>query len=139
MGNRQYPQRKRVRAAIKGGTITAVAARDRGRCHLCGRPVSQADRSRDHLRPRALGGYDQGKNYRLAHRICNSVRGHLPMAEVAAVLASLGESPRQDEVIVALKAAAADWAVEHPLPLDPGPKAHRLRRDERRAAARRTP
>lgn len=30
--------------------------------------------SKDHVKPRGLGGYDKWRNYRLAHVICNGAR-----------------------------------------------------------------
>lgn len=74
---------KCVRAARKYVTAERVAAEDGTDCKLCGLPVdlSVASPSRlaasvDHIVPRALGGGDERENLQLAHRGCNSSKGH---------------------------------------------------------------
>lgn len=85
----------RRRARIRGSmvdrdiTLTAVVERDNGICHLCGKQVNEEDYiirhgaficgnwypSIDHVIPLSKGGKHSWDNVRLAHRICNSVKG----------------------------------------------------------------
>lgn len=61
-----------------------VAERDGWVCQLCGTPVIRTPRPTnalrswtvDHIQPSSLGGSHEQTNLRLAHRICNSVRGN---------------------------------------------------------------
>lgn len=52
-----------------------IALRDNWRCHLCGKKVSRATWSLDHLIPLIRGGNHTPDNVALAHRVCNSRRG----------------------------------------------------------------
>lgn len=67
-------------------TIPKLYARDNGVCWICGGKCNiEADGndnyypSVDHIVPVSLGGKDQWDNVRLAHRICNSLRGNKPV------------------------------------------------------------
>jgi 5-methylcytosine-specific restriction endonuclease McrA len=62
--------RKRRRAAKKID-YEAVYARDRGRCYLCGAPVSRAVAHFDHVTPLAKGGAHVATNLRPVHPACN--------------------------------------------------------------------
>ena len=59
--------------------VLNIWLRDEGICHLCEQPVSLEDASRDHLKPRSLGGKTTYKNIALAHKLCNSRRGSKPL------------------------------------------------------------
>jgi 5-methylcytosine-specific restriction endonuclease McrA len=61
-----------------GGSVHSIWQRDKRRCWICGHGVNLNEASRDHIEPRGLGGYDKAKNYRLAHRSCNSSRHRIP-------------------------------------------------------------
>jgi 5-methylcytosine-specific restriction endonuclease McrA len=73
------------------GTMTGLMRKayraQKGKCWLCGHHMPSwgsnhpLAASRDHVQARAMGGYDKWRNHRLAHRVCNSARGHMP-AEV---------------------------------------------------------
>lgn len=52
-----------------------IHARDRGRCHYCGKRVSNADITVDHVVPRSLGGRDTWDNLVTACVPCNSRKG----------------------------------------------------------------
>ncbi len=69
-------------------TVKEIYKRDRKICHLCFRRISRIEASRDHLRPRSLGGPDDAHNLKLAHRRCNSRRGSLRVGEARLILAS---------------------------------------------------
>lgn len=56
--------------------LSDLFARDKGRCHLCGRPVRRGEGTRDHLVPRSRGGKNGKLNIRLAHFSCNQERGN---------------------------------------------------------------
>jgi 5-methylcytosine-specific restriction endonuclease McrA len=60
-------------------TVTEIYRRDRAICHLCGLYVKREDASRDHVKPRHDGGRTTFENIKLAHRDCNSRRGHMPV------------------------------------------------------------
>jgi hypothetical protein len=46
------------------------------RCRWCGKPVTAATASLDHVVPLARGGLDEPNNWALAHVACNQARGH---------------------------------------------------------------
>ena len=50
--------------------------RDKGICQLCQEPVERKDASRDHIIPAADGGEYSYRNMQLAHKWCNSRKGH---------------------------------------------------------------
>lgn len=62
-----------------GGTVTSIWERDKRRCWICGHGVPRIEASRDHIEPRGLGGYDKARNYKLAHRRCNTARHRMPV------------------------------------------------------------
>lgn len=46
-------------------------------CHLCEEPIGPRDEvHEDHIVPRSRGGTDDPSNLRLAHAICNLVKGN---------------------------------------------------------------
>ena len=67
--------------------IENIIKRDNGICHICSLPVVlNVDRVKhllsptiDHVVPVSLGGNHTVDNVKLAHRICNSVRGNKPL------------------------------------------------------------
>lgn len=64
------------RARQKGPAISEVdfgeiMARDRGRCWMCGKVLTDADRQFDHVVPLSKGGEHSTRNIRLACRFCN--------------------------------------------------------------------
>lgn len=66
----------RRRALIRGSEAepvdrAAIIARDKSRCHLCGKRVAKSDLTLDHLIPVALGGPHTAANLAVAHRSCN--------------------------------------------------------------------
>lgn len=66
--------------------VKDIYKRDRKICHLCFRRVPRREASRDHIRPRSLGGPDFAENLKLAHRRCNSRRGNMRVGEARAIL-----------------------------------------------------
>lgn len=56
--------------------------RDRGMCGLCGRHVSGADASVDHIIPLSKGGLHSYANTQIAHLVCNLKRGNRGPAQV---------------------------------------------------------
>lgn len=77
-----HPTCPRCRLATAHGSHWAsrskrqrIAVRDEWTCWLCGDGVTKSDWSLDHVLPRALGGTHDDANLRLAHRLCNSLRG----------------------------------------------------------------
>lgn len=57
------------------GKRLRLAVRDRWTCWICDGKVSEANWSLDHVVPRSLGGTHDDWNLRLAHHLCNSLRG----------------------------------------------------------------
>jgi len=57
-------------------SVDEIYKRDNGICSLCHKWVPRAEASRDHVIPRFHGGRTTFSNIRLAHRDCNSRRGH---------------------------------------------------------------
>lgn len=76
----------------RGLNITRLMARDGSNCTICGEPLDRAEPTRgngkaisfDHIVPRSEGGSDRLENLRLAHRLCNSLRGRDPVQETEA-------------------------------------------------------
>lgn len=62
--------------ALSGGKAKLrLWERDKGVCHLCGKPINDlVQASRDHLVPLSKGGCTCSGNIALAHRGCNSRR-----------------------------------------------------------------
>lgn len=59
-----------------------IAAKNTGGwyCHLCGEGFTDLNTMTvDHLVPRVNGGQDDDRNLKLAHAMCNSERGHMPI------------------------------------------------------------
>ena len=81
--NSRHKRRAVMRGAfIERVDLCKVYERDRGRCHLCGGKISLKNKfphpksmSLDHVVPLSMGGTHEMKNVRLAHFICNSVKG----------------------------------------------------------------
>lgn len=79
-------KRKRMKSAwteeSKTITLAKLYKRDGGVCWICGGQCKYGEDvnandypSIDHIIPIALGGMDRWENIKLAHRICNSLRG----------------------------------------------------------------
>ena len=68
-------------AEYEKNSVFEVWRRDKAICHLCGFYCSLEDASRDHIHPRVYGGTWASKNLRLAHKLCNSRRGHKSIEE----------------------------------------------------------
>lgn len=75
-------------------TVEVIYRRDDGVCHLCEDFVEREQASRDHLRPRFDGGRTTFANIKLAHRDCNSRRGHMPVETFRAKMAGVARRAR---------------------------------------------
>lgn len=76
-------RRKALTEESKTITLRKLFKRDGGICWICGQPCDiNADHnannypSVDHLLPISKGGKDEWSNIKLAHRICNTMRGN---------------------------------------------------------------
>lgn len=70
-----FRQRGRVARIRRIASVRAIVfARDRGLCHLCGKPVARESMSLDHVVPRSHGGTNDVANLRCAHLHCNQRR-----------------------------------------------------------------
>jgi hypothetical protein len=89
---RRYRRRKRQpfgrlfcskRCFFSGQKISVLEIwkRDHAICHLCDNYVPLLEASRDHVLPRHDGGKTTWDNIRLAHKECNSRRGHRDVKE----------------------------------------------------------
>jgi 5-methylcytosine-specific restriction endonuclease McrA len=65
------PGRKSLRGRLSARVVSAIIARDNGRCVYCG---SADNLHFDHVVPRSLGGDDTPSNLVLACRRCNCKR-----------------------------------------------------------------
>lgn len=86
-------QKARRRARKRGAFIetvrdAVVIARDKGMCHICGKTVNlkalvphPKAPTLDHVIPLSRGGEHSYRNVRLAHFICNSVKGSSAMGQ----------------------------------------------------------
>ena len=77
---------ERCRWEARDIPIEIVYERDNGYCHLCDKPVSRDEASRDHVRPKSQGGRWTFENIKLAHAKCNSTRGSRPVGEFREML-----------------------------------------------------
>jgi len=77
-----------VRCFWAGAKITVfeVWKRDHGICHLCDKWVPLEEASRDHVIPRYHNGKTTWGNIKLAHRSCNSQRGHMDVDDFQLIL-----------------------------------------------------
>lgn len=46
------------------------------KCHLCKLPILLKEATLDHIRPKSLGGRDTRNNLKVAHSLCNGIRGN---------------------------------------------------------------
>ncbi len=65
-----------VGSPVENVTPQEIYERDGGRCQLCKKPVERSEMTLDHIVPLSAGGGFTRMNLRLAHRICNSIRGN---------------------------------------------------------------
>lgn len=75
---------KQVRG--KRRRLIKLLRRDGFNCHICKKPLNLRAEynawdqpSLDHIIPRSEGGSHKLENLKLAHRMCNSVRGSRPL------------------------------------------------------------
>lgn len=61
-----------------------LLAQQDGLCWLCGMRLSVDASTIDHLIPVAHGGSNNWSNYRLAHWMCNQIRGDVPADQAQA-------------------------------------------------------
>lgn len=101
--------KRRGKVRNEGGTVDSIWRRDGRKCWLCKHGVSVDDASRDHVQPQLTGGYNKARNYRLAHRQCNTARGALPIRETLAVLSTLTDRTTTNGACDALRRAYVDW------------------------------
>lgn len=59
----------------------AIIARDRSRCHICGKKCKPGEITLDHLVPLSLGGTHDESNLAVACLSCNCAKGNRPMGE----------------------------------------------------------
>lgn len=67
-------------------SVFEVWKRDHGICHLCSKWCPLEEASRDHVKPRYHGGKTTWGNIKLAHRSCNSQRGHMDVDDFILIL-----------------------------------------------------
>jgi hypothetical protein len=103
------------------GDLSRIAAWTDGDCHLCLAPVDLGlygptglygpkTATVDHLRPQSHNGSDAVSNLRLAHGVCNSVRGTRSVRAVRRELAETPTAPRSAAEKTALAASAGALA-----------------------------
>lgn len=67
--------RKRGSGVVETIDRAAIIARDKSRCHLCGKRVPKAQIHLDHIVPLAAGGEHTARNLAVAHSSCNTRKG----------------------------------------------------------------
>lgn len=72
---RRREARKKGAKRVETIHLAVLAERDGWRCHLCGKKVTKATWSMDHLVPLVAGGDHTYDNVALAHQVCNGRRG----------------------------------------------------------------
>ena len=71
----RYKARKLGSPIIEVIDRDAIIARDKSRCHICGKRVPKAQIHLDHLIPVSLGGSHSAANLAVAHARCNLAKG----------------------------------------------------------------
>lgn len=73
---------RKVNGFVKSVSKLYICRRDKWRCHICGKKVNDKlknphlmSATLDHIVPLAIGGTHEPKNVKLAHMICNSMKG----------------------------------------------------------------
>ncbi len=77
---------------LRGMNITKLMKRDGSNCSICKQPLDRHIKdvqhimyiTFDHIIPRSQGGNDLLENLRLAHYLCNQLRGTDPVLDEAA-------------------------------------------------------
>ena len=72
-----------------------VYERDHGRCQYCGKRVSRADSTYDHVTPRSLGGQTKWENIVIACVPCNQKKGGRTPAQAGMRLRSKPVRPKR--------------------------------------------
>lgn len=67
-------------------TVFEIWKRDRAICHLCKEYCPLDEASRDHVVPRFHSGPTTFANIKLAHKTCNSRRGHKSVEDFLKIL-----------------------------------------------------
>lgn len=74
--------------ASRARILRALIRLHGARCHLCGQVIDLNLKyphplcaTRDHVKPRSLGGTNAIRNQRPAHKVCNERRGNKPLKE----------------------------------------------------------
>lgn len=78
---KKHRRKQENRHTKHGKFYKEIYQRDEGVCQLCGRLIDPNDKklwmgTLDHIVPRSKGGADEPSNLRLAHMICNALRGN---------------------------------------------------------------
>ncbi len=76
-----------------------IYARDRGRCHYCGKSFPSRELTIDHVVPRSLGGKDQWENLVSACSNCNARKGGRTPQGANMRLLRRPERPRSNPII----------------------------------------
>lgn len=77
---------RKTKGAHEHIDLKVVAIRDDWRCHLCQGQVTKDNWSLDHLVPLSREGEHTYANVALAHRLCNAIRGDMPLRETQLAL-----------------------------------------------------
>lgn len=81
-------------------TNKTLFGRDRHVCAYCGGEFSPTRLSRDHIKPRALGGLDIWTNVVTACKDCNSAKGHKTLQEAKLELLYVPYEPNHYENMI---------------------------------------
>jgi 5-methylcytosine-specific restriction endonuclease McrA len=89
-----------LRAILRGKRIVRfsrenVYARDSGRCQYCGRAVSRAEATFDHVIPRARGGRTQWENVVISCLPCNQRKGGRTPLEAGLRIRTMPVKPKK--------------------------------------------
>lgn len=80
--SRELARKRRARLAgapvVETVDRAAIIARDKQRCHLCGKRVPLHDIDLDHIVPLAVGGEHTAANLAVSHSRCNRIKGTRP-------------------------------------------------------------
>lgn len=97
------------RHKISKTVLTEVYTNSAGLCALCGKPMTQWDKTVDHIIPKSKGGKDSKSNIRYAHRSCNQLKGNLLDKDMYQTVSNVGakyvyEQPNSQESLHLVRA-----------------------------------
>lgn len=112
------PDTPEPRHKISKSILSQVYTESAGICALCGKPMTQWDKTVDHIIPKSKGGKDAKSNIRYAHRDCNQLKGNLLDKDMYQTVSNVGakyvyEQPDSPEAMRLIRAYLRGMIAEY--------------------------